>query len=46
MDNSYVPQLYSENIEIDECMFAPAPSPVTARPSIVTESRRIISKSC
>ena len=45
MDNSYVPQLYSENFEIEECTFAPAPSPASVRPFIVTDGRRIISKS-
>ncbi|KAJ1265968.1 hypothetical protein BS78_08G114800 [Paspalum vaginatum] len=45
MDNSYVPQLYSENFEIEECTFAPVPSPASARPFIVTDGRRIISKS-
>ncbi|CAD6258465.1 unnamed protein product [Miscanthus lutarioriparius] len=45
MDNSYVPQLSSENFEIEECTFAPAPSPASARPFIVTDGRRIISKS-
>lgn len=45
MDNSYVPQLYNENFEIEELTFAPAPSPASARPFIVTDGRRIISKS-
>jgi hypothetical protein len=45
MDNSYVPHLYSENFEIEECTFAPVPSPASARPFIVTDGRRIISKS-
>jgi len=45
MDNSYIPQLYSENFEIEECTFAPAPSPASVRPFIVTDGRRIISKS-
>jgi hypothetical protein len=45
MDNSYVPQLYSENFEIEECTFGPAPSPASVRPFIVTDGRRIISKS-
>ncbi|KAF8776695.1 hypothetical protein HU200_003423 [Digitaria exilis] len=46
MDNSYVPHLYSENFEIEECTFAPVPSPASARPFIVTDGRRVISKSC
>uniref|UniRef100_K3Z4J6 Uncharacterized protein n=1 Tax=Setaria italica TaxID=4555 RepID=K3Z4J6_SETIT len=46
MNNSYVPHLYSENFEIEECTFAPVPSPASARPFIVTDGRRIISKSC
>lgn len=45
MDNSYIPQLYSDNFEIEECVFAPVPSPASARPFIVTDGRRIISKS-
>ncbi|OEL19462.1 hypothetical protein BAE44_0019517 [Dichanthelium oligosanthes] len=45
IDNSYVPHLYSENFEIEECTFAPVPSPASARPFIVTDGRRIISKS-
>ncbi|CAN6334559.1 unnamed protein product [Urochloa humidicola] len=45
MDNSYVPHLYSENFEIEECTFAPVPSPASARPFIVTDGRRVISKS-
>lgn len=45
MDNSYVPHLYSENFEIEECTFAPVPSPASARPFIVTDGRTIISKS-
>ncbi|CAN6338700.1 unnamed protein product [Urochloa humidicola] len=45
MDNSYVPHLYGENFEIEECTFAPVPSPASARPFIVTDGRRIISKS-
>uniref|UniRef100_A0A0D9Y0R5 Uncharacterized protein n=1 Tax=Leersia perrieri TaxID=77586 RepID=A0A0D9Y0R5_9ORYZ len=45
MENSYVPQLYSEDFEIDECIFGPVPSPSSARPFIVTDGRRVISKS-
>ncbi|CAL4905705.1 unnamed protein product [Urochloa decumbens] len=45
MDKSYVPHLYGENFEIEECTFAPVPSPASARPFIVTDGRRIISKS-
>ncbi|KAG8093057.1 hypothetical protein GUJ93_ZPchr0012g20373 [Zizania palustris] len=45
MENSYIPQLYSEDFEIDECTFAPVPSPASARPFIVTDGRRIISRS-
>ncbi|PAN21521.1 hypothetical protein PAHAL_3G472600 [Panicum hallii] len=45
MDNSCVPHLYSENFEIEECTFAPVPSPASARPFVVTDGRRIISKS-
>uniref|UniRef100_A0A0E0BUF0 Uncharacterized protein n=1 Tax=Oryza glumipatula TaxID=40148 RepID=A0A0E0BUF0_9ORYZ len=45
MENSYIPQLYSEDFEIDECMFGPVPSPASARPFIVTDGRRVISKS-
>ncbi|KAL6623539.1 hypothetical protein ACP70R_033418 [Stipagrostis hirtigluma subsp. patula] len=45
MENSYIPQLYSENFEIEECTFAPVPSPASARPFVVTDGRRIISKS-
>ncbi|KAL6847329.1 hypothetical protein ACP4OV_023182 [Aristida adscensionis] len=45
MENSYIPQLYGENFEIDECTFAPVPSPASARPFVVTDGRRIISKS-
>lgn len=45
MENSYIPQLYSENFEIEECTFAPAPSPASTRPFIVTDGTRIISKS-
>ncbi|KAF0887668.1 hypothetical protein E2562_002368 [Oryza meyeriana var. granulata] len=45
MENSYIPQLYSEDFEIDECTFGPVPSPASARPFIVTDGRRVISKS-
>ncbi|CAL4898423.1 unnamed protein product [Urochloa decumbens] len=45
MNKSYVPHLYGENFEIEECTFAPVPSPASARPFIVTDGRRIISKS-
>ncbi|BAT17775.1 uncharacterized protein [Oryza sativa Japonica Group] len=45
MENSYIPQLYSADFEIDECTFGPAPSPASARPFIVTDGRRVISKS-
>jgi hypothetical protein len=45
MENSYVPQLYSENFEMEECTFAPAPSPASTRPFVVTDGTRIISKS-
>uniref|UniRef100_A0A453JWZ7 Uncharacterized protein n=1 Tax=Aegilops tauschii subsp. strangulata TaxID=200361 RepID=A0A453JWZ7_AEGTS len=44
-ENSYIPQLYDENFEFEECTFAPVPSPASARPFIVTDGRRIISKS-
>ncbi|XP_048528556.1 uncharacterized protein LOC125508042 [Triticum urartu] len=44
-ENSYIPQLYNENFEFEECTFAPVPSPASARPFIVTDGRRIISKS-
>ncbi|XP_062202170.1 uncharacterized protein LOC133904699 [Phragmites australis] len=44
MENPYIPQLYSENFEIEECTFAPVPSPASARPFIVTDGRKIISK--
>jgi len=40
-----VPHLYCENFETEECTFAPVPSPVSARPFVVTDGRRIISKS-
>lgn len=43
--NSYIPQLYDENFEFEEYTFAPVPSPASARPFIVTDGRRIISKS-
>ncbi|KAG8049060.1 hypothetical protein GUJ93_ZPchr0009g929 [Zizania palustris] len=46
MENSCIQQLYSEDFEIDECTFAPVPSPASARPFIVTDGRRIISRSC
>ncbi|XP_006664130.1 uncharacterized protein LOC102705124 [Oryza brachyantha] len=45
IENSYIPQLYSEDFEIDECTFGPVPSPASARPFIVTNGRRVISKS-
>ncbi|CAM0949418.1 unnamed protein product [Alopecurus aequalis] len=44
-ENSYIPQLYAENFEFEEYTFAPVPSPASARPFIVTDGRRIISKS-
>jgi hypothetical protein len=44
-DNSCIPQLYDENFEFEEYTFAPVPSPASARPFIVTDGRRIISKS-
>jgi hypothetical protein len=44
-ENSYVPQLYSENFEIEETTFAPVPSPASVRPFVVTDGRRVISKS-
>ncbi|GJM95359.1 hypothetical protein PR202_ga12084 [Eleusine coracana subsp. coracana] len=44
-ENSYIPQLYSESFEIEECTFAPVPSPASVRPFIVTDGRRVISKS-
>jgi hypothetical protein len=44
-ENSYIPQLYSENFEIEECTFAPVPSPASMRPFVVTDGRRVISKS-
>jgi len=45
LDNPCVPHLYCENFETEECTFAPVPSPVSARPFVVTDGRRIISKS-
>lgn len=45
VENSYIPQLYDENFEFEEYTFAPVPSPASARPFIVTDGRRIISKS-
>jgi len=45
MDNPCVPHLYCENFETEECTFAPVPSPVSARPFVVTDGGRIISKS-
>lgn len=45
MEDSYIPQLYNGNFEFEECTFAPVPSPASARPFIVTDGRRIISKS-
>ncbi|TVU49567.1 hypothetical protein EJB05_00880 [Eragrostis curvula] len=45
-ENSYIPQLYSENFEIEECTLAPVPSPASMRPFVVTDGRRVISKSC
>ena len=44
-EDSYIPQLYDENFEFEEYTFAPVPSPASARPFIVTDGRRIISKS-
>uniref|UniRef100_A0ACD5Y6Q6 Uncharacterized protein n=1 Tax=Avena sativa TaxID=4498 RepID=A0ACD5Y6Q6_AVESA len=44
-EDSYIPQLYNENFEFEECTFAPVPSPASARPFVVTDGRRIISKS-
>jgi hypothetical protein len=45
-ENSYIPQLYSENFEIEECTFAPVPSPASMSPFVVTDGRRVISKLC
>lgn len=47
MENSLIPQLYNENFEIEEYVYSSFSSPraVAARPFIVTDGSKIISKS-
>ncbi|CAA6662945.1 unnamed protein product [Spirodela intermedia] len=47
IDNSLIPQIYSNNFDFEEFLATPIPSPASppVRPFVVTDGRRIISKS-
>ncbi|CAA7399368.1 unnamed protein product [Spirodela intermedia] len=47
IDNSLIPQIYNSNFDFEEFLATPIPSPASppVRPFVVTDGRRIISKS-